>query len=158
MNELAIEYAKNNPMEKVILQAGEKRKDKYIKNILSSKVTNMEIVGFEPMGNLLSRAKVVISRAGSSTINELIENNKPMMVIPFPNSADNHQYENAKYIENTGMGKMGNEKEGIEQLLKKIEDVQKAEQIEKIKENIKKHKKVNIKENVISDIYRILKK
>ena len=156
MNELAIQYAKENPNKKIILQAGEKRKEKHQKKVEELNLTNIDVIGFESMGKLLSQAKVVISRAGSSTISELIENEKPMLVIPFPQSADDHQYENAKYVKDTGVGRMSIEKDGFEKIIKEINELQKSKKIQKNKYNIKKYKKVNIRENIINDMYEIM--
>ena len=44
-------------------------------------------------------------------------------MIPLANSIDNHQYKNAKKIEDIGMGILHEEKEGISHLTAKIEDI-----------------------------------
>lgn len=53
---------------------------------------------FDDMNKRLSQADFLISRAGASTIAELIATETPSILIPFPSSADNHQYLNAKEI------------------------------------------------------------
>ncbi|MDD2229077.1 MAG: undecaprenyldiphospho-muramoylpentapeptide beta-N-acetylglucosaminyltransferase [Candidatus Cloacimonetes bacterium] len=45
--------------------------------------------------NMLSVAKLAITRAGAMTIAELEENRVPSILIPLPSAAENHQYFNA---------------------------------------------------------------
>ena len=46
-----------------------------------------------------SAADIVVSRAGAIAISELTYFKKAMILIPFPEAADNHQKINAKYLE-----------------------------------------------------------
>jgi UDP-N-acetylglucosamine--N-acetylmuramyl-(pentapeptide) pyrophosphoryl-undecaprenol N-acetylglucosamine transferase len=43
-------------------------------------------------------ADIVICRSGAGTIAELIRNRKPSLLIPFPFSAGQHQWENARFL------------------------------------------------------------
>ena len=52
----------------------------------------------------MNKTNFVISRAGSSSIAELLNCNKPMISIPLPTSADNHQYKNAEFYSKNGYG------------------------------------------------------
>ena len=54
------------------------------------------------MNELLENAHLVIARAGSSTIAECCVAKKPMILIPFELSADNHQQKNANYLQENG--------------------------------------------------------
>ena len=49
--------------------------------------------------SILSTSNLIISRAGSSTLNEIIYYNKPSILIPYPHAVDDHQYFNAKVLE-----------------------------------------------------------
>ncbi len=57
---------------------------------------------FENMPELIAESHLVIARSGSSSIFEFCAAKKPMILIPFAASADNHQEKNAKYLENQG--------------------------------------------------------
>lgn len=57
---------------------------------------------FEDIEERIKSAHLVIARAGSSTICELTAAKKPMILVPFANSADNHQLKNALEIEKKG--------------------------------------------------------
>lgn len=50
----------------------------------------------------LAAADLVINRAGAMTISELATLSKPAILIPSPNVTDNHQYKNAKVLEDAG--------------------------------------------------------
>ncbi|MDR1458295.1 MAG: UDP-N-acetylglucosamine--N-acetylmuramyl-(pentapeptide) pyrophosphoryl-undecaprenol N-acetylglucosamine transferase [Puniceicoccales bacterium] len=61
---------------------------------------------FEPfsddMNILLHAADMVIARAGASTIAECIACHTPMILVPYPLAAENHQEENANQVEKNG--------------------------------------------------------
>ncbi|MGC9070930.1 MAG: UDP-N-acetylglucosamine--N-acetylmuramyl-(pentapeptide) pyrophosphoryl-undecaprenol N-acetylglucosamine transferase [Elusimicrobiales bacterium] len=53
---------------------------------------------YENMNEIYAMSDIVVSRAGSSTISELIQTKTPAILIPLPSSAANHQYENAIFL------------------------------------------------------------
>lgn len=57
---------------------------------------------FAEMGKKYSEADLVISRAGSSTLGELKTLGVPSILVPYPYSADSHQYYNALALEKSG--------------------------------------------------------
>ena len=57
---------------------------------------------FNDIDQQIKKAHLVISRSGSSTISELAIAKKPMILVPFANSADNHQEKNAIQIKEKG--------------------------------------------------------
>jgi len=54
------------------------------------------------MPSVMSRADIVLSRAGASTIAELTALGKPAILIPSPNVTENHQEENARQLQAAG--------------------------------------------------------
>ena len=52
------------------------------------------------MSGLLRNVDLIISRAGASTISEIIASKVPSILIPSPNVANNHQYYNALDLKN----------------------------------------------------------
>ena len=54
------------------------------------------------MPKKLSAADLVISRAGAMTVTEMARLAKPCIMIPSPHVADDHQYKNAKLLEDAG--------------------------------------------------------
>ena len=59
---------------------------------------------FHNMGDLYKRQDLVISRSGASTIAELTALGLPAIFIPYPYAADNHQFYNAKTLEDNNEG------------------------------------------------------
>lgn len=51
----------------------------------------------------MSKADFAISRAGASTLWELVANALPTLFIPYPYAAGDHQYYNARYLEEKGI-------------------------------------------------------
>ena len=68
---------------------------KISKNYVQKKFTN-EIAA------LIQNCDLVISRSGAGTINELIETEKPSILIPYPFSKNNHQEKNAIILAENG--------------------------------------------------------
>ncbi|OIO75370.1 MAG: undecaprenyldiphospho-muramoylpentapeptide beta-N-acetylglucosaminyltransferase [Elusimicrobia bacterium CG1_02_37_114] len=64
----------------------------------------------DSIGEGYSVSDLVISRAGASTIAELIALKKPAILIPYPYATDNHQLYNAKYLEKYKVGLVYEEK------------------------------------------------
>lgn len=61
---------------------------------------------YEPMGPLLHRATLVISRAGASALTELTLSGTPALLIPYPYAADDHQTANANVLVAAGAAEM----------------------------------------------------
>ncbi|XPV83215.1 MAG: glycosyltransferase [Halarcobacter sp.] len=51
----------------------------------------------------MGEADFAVSRSGASTLWELCANSLPTLFIPYPYAAKDHQYTNAKFIENKGL-------------------------------------------------------
>ena len=58
------------------------------------------------MPRVMAAADLVLCRAGASTISELTYMHKPTVFVPSPNVTNNHQYKNAKVVENAGGAKL----------------------------------------------------
>ena len=87
------------------------------KNYVQKKFTN-EIAA------LIQNCDLVISRSGAGIINELIETEKPSILIPYPYSKNNHQEKNAIILAENGGSVLMNQnkisKEFFEETLERI--------------------------------------
>lgn len=78
---------------------------------------------FENMAQKIEKAHLIIARSGSSSINEFLVAKKPMILIPYPYAADNHQLKNAKILEKEGCAIIIEEKDfNIYNLSKILQD------------------------------------
>ncbi len=62
------------------------------------------VVFSDRIGELLSAADLVVSRAGAGTLAELIRCETPAILVPYPQAADDHQRANAAFFERQGCG------------------------------------------------------
>ena len=77
---------------------------------------------YNDLSGLLKTSDLVISRAGASTISELLSLNKPSILVPSPYVANNHQYFNALDLKEKGLCYMLEQKDLNEENLKKAVD------------------------------------
>ena len=93
---------KNNLKFKVYQQCLENQK-KQIKTIYEKLNIEFELFSFsEDMTKYYKFVDLAITRSGASSLAELINSRIPFVAVPLPSSADNHQFENAKYFEDKG--------------------------------------------------------
>ncbi len=79
---------------------------------LESADDSVKFVPFsDQMGDVVSAADLVISRAGAGSIAEIIRCRAPAILIPYPYAADNHQEANARLHERQGAGVVLEEKD-----------------------------------------------
>jgi UDP-N-acetylglucosamine--N-acetylmuramyl-(pentapeptide) pyrophosphoryl-undecaprenol N-acetylglucosamine transferase len=111
LNSIMLEAAENilsklSPPPFIIHQTGGHDKDhvqrKYVELGLNARVQDF----FSDMAEIYSQADLIISRAGATTLAELTVFHKPVILIPFPFAADNHQEINGQYLVEAGAGLM----------------------------------------------------
>ncbi len=109
------------------------------------------------MDLLYAAADVLISRAGAGSISELCIVGKPVIFIPSPNVAEDHQTKNAESVTDRNAGILLKE-ENIDNLAEVIkilfEDAQKRDILSK---NIKKLALPNATKEIADEVDKILK-
>lgn len=75
-------------------------KDFYSKHGIECEVSNF----FHDIIDKIKNAHIVISRAGALSITEIITIGRPSILVPYPYASDDHQFFNAKFVEENGMG------------------------------------------------------
>jgi UDP-N-acetylglucosamine--N-acetylmuramyl-(pentapeptide) pyrophosphoryl-undecaprenol N-acetylglucosamine transferase len=101
-----------------------KGKDKYLKDLYKKFNIEAEVKDFyENPESLISWSDFVISRAGALSVSEVTSLSKGLLMIPLPSAIDNHQFYNAKHIEDLNMGLIHEEKDGLDILKKKISTI-----------------------------------
>ena len=129
----------------------------YYEKVKNIKVpSNVKIVPFiYEMPSLMKATDLMVSRAGASTMSEILVLNVPTIFIPSPYVTNNHQYKNAMDLVNKDAALILEEKdlEG-EKLIKLIDDtLNDKEKYDSIKNNLKKLGITNSAEK----IYEVLK-
>jgi len=66
---------------------------------------------FDNMPQLIEDCHIIIARAGSSSIFEFCSAGKPMILVPFAKSADDHQVKNAEFLQKNGAAIVVKEKD-----------------------------------------------
>lgn len=68
----------------------------------------------DPIYPYMAHADLIISRAGASTLSEILAFGKPAIYIPFPHAAEDHQTQNAKAMCDLGAALMEKESEDFD--------------------------------------------
>ena len=121
------------------------------KNYVQKKFTNQ-------IAALFQHCDLVISRSGAGTINELIETEKPSILIPYPYSKNNHQEKNAIILAENGGSVLMNQnkisKEVFEETLERIFKIKSKkgknhyEILDLMKKNMENNNKIKSKNEI----------
>ena len=102
-------------------------------------------------------ADVVISRSGAMSVTELCVMRKPVVFVPFPFAAEDHQTVNAQQLLNKNAALMIKDNEALEQLITTVISLAKDEQQQqKLKMNIGKLAITNADEVIASEILKAI--
>jgi UDP-N-acetylglucosamine--N-acetylmuramyl-(pentapeptide) pyrophosphoryl-undecaprenol N-acetylglucosamine transferase len=96
----------------------------------------------------MSEADFAVSRAGASTLWELCANSLPTLFVPFPYAAKDHQYTNAKFLEDKGLCYLCREEKLNEEIL--------IESLKKDNFSISKKLVDSIKYNAVESIVNLI--
>ena len=111
----------------------------------------------ENMEAAYSMADVVISRAGGSTMSELIALNKAAILIPSPNVAEDHQTKNALSLTEQNAALLVKDQEAQHTLVDTaLALLGNSDQLNTLKEQIKKVEKFNSAEKIVDEITEAL--
>jgi len=103
-------------------------------------------------------ADIIISRAGAGSVSELCLVGKPVIFIPSPNVAEDHQTQNAKALVAKDAAIMLRESELDAAFEKNFTNVMDSEEVrEKLGKNIKKMAMPKATEHIVDEIEKLLK-
>jgi len=114
----------------------------------------VKVVAFiQNMKDAYALADIIISRAGAGTISELSLIGKPVILVPSPYVAEDHQTKNAQALAENNAAVLIKEKELEKELFEKINDLFENEQLHnEISKNIKQMAMPKATENIVKDI------
>lgn len=119
INDYALQIANklNEQNIKIIHQTG-KADYKRVKEEYENLEIEVDVFDFSSeLISKIARADFAISRSGASTLWELTANSLPALFIPYPHAAKDHQYTNAKFLEDKNLCFVSREKDLSEELL-----------------------------------------
>ena len=106
----------------------------------------------------MKSADLIISRAGASTIAEIMATKTPSILIPSPYVANNHQYYNALDLVNKKISILIEEKDlDKNTLIKAINEIFDESTLKEIKDNLKEIKDMSSSTIIVNNIKEILK-
>ena len=139
----------------IIWQCGKLYLDEYKKY----NAENVQVLAFiERMDLVYAAADFVISRAGASSVSELCIVGKPVVFIPSPNVAEDHQTKNAQAIVDQKGALLLKEKELDEKFEMVFSYLITDENLQKqLSESIKKLAKVSATKDIVNEIEKLIK-
>jgi len=105
---------------------------------------------FYDMPNYFQKSDLVISRAGATTLAELIASHKAALLIPFAKATDNHQVQNALELKKVGGAEIILESEFTPEYFAKIiiDLIDNKDNLDRMEKNLASLKKENSAENI----------
>ena len=102
----------------VIWQCGKGHHEEVTKTVDTALPDNVRLVPFiSRMDYAYSIADLVVSRAGAGSISELTNLGLPMILVPSPNVAEDHQTKNARALESEGAAAMIQDSDAVRDLI-----------------------------------------
>lgn len=120
---------------------------------------NVKVLSFiDRMDLVYAAADVVISRSGASSVSELCLVGKPVLFIPSPNVAEDHQTKNAQAIVDKDGALLLKEAQLDTQFQPVFSDlINNEDKQRKLGENIKKLAKANATKDIVDEIVKLIK-
>ncbi|NLO71539.1 MAG: undecaprenyldiphospho-muramoylpentapeptide beta-N-acetylglucosaminyltransferase [Porphyromonadaceae bacterium] len=144
----------------VIWQTGKIYIDSARKNAEKHASENLIVTDFvSRMDYAYSIADLVISRAGASSISELCLLAKPVILVPSPNVAEDHQTQNALALVNKNAAVMVSDAESVVKLIPKaLELIQNDKKLNDLSENILLLAQKDSANRIVDEVQKIIEK
>ena len=146
----------------IVLVTGEATYDSMRKELDELKIENeSEYIKLEKfvfnMDKMYKACDMCITRAGAMTITELALAARPAILVPLPTAAENHQYYNAKVLENARAGKIIEQKDLTIDLLDNTinEIICNNDKLREMSANARKMAKLDVEEKIYNCIKEI---
>lgn len=140
----------------IIWQCGKLYEEEYKKY---NEVKGVQVLSFiERMDLVYAAADVIVSRAGASSVSELCIVGKPVIFIPSPNVAEDHQSKNAQAMVDKNAALMVKEPELEDKFMFTINQLlMDVKQIGELSENAIKNAKVDATKVIVDGILELVK-
>ncbi|WP_114819548.1 undecaprenyldiphospho-muramoylpentapeptide beta-N-acetylglucosaminyltransferase [Chryseobacterium sp. KLBC 52] len=120
---------------------------------------NIQILEFiKDMELAYSAADIIVSRAGAIAISELAVAQKPVLLVPFPFAAEDHQTKNAMNLVEKNAARMVKDSEMQEKFWNTLSEICENESVRKeMSDNLKYFAKPNAGKEIVDEIFNIIK-
>jgi UDP-N-acetylglucosamine--N-acetylmuramyl-(pentapeptide) pyrophosphoryl-undecaprenol N-acetylglucosamine transferase len=120
---------------------------------------NIQILEFiKDMELAYSAADIIVSRAGAIAISELAVAQKPVLLVPFPFAAEDHQTKNAMNLVEKNAARMVKDSEMQEKFWNTLTEICENERVRKeMSDNLKYFAKPNAAKEIVDEIFKVIK-
>lgn len=109
------------------------------------------------MATAYSAADIIVSRAGAIAISELAVTKKPVLLVPFPFAAEDHQTKNAMTLVEKNASKMVKDTEMKEKFWNTLSEICENENLRKeMSKNLDFFAKPKASEDIVNEIFKVL--
>jgi len=137
------------------LDYSELSNDSQISN-LESQIQLKEFI--KDMETAYSAADVIVSRAGAIAISELAVAQKPVLLVPFPFAAEDHQTKNAMNLVEKNAARIVKDSEMQEKFWSTLSEICESENVRReMSDNLKYFAKPNAAKEIVDEIFKIIK-
>lgn len=142
-----------------IWQTGKFYHQSILDEMKGKELPNLKIMDFiSDMGAAYKAADLVISRAGASSISEFQLIGKPVILVPSPNVAEDHQTKNAMALVNKGAALFVKDAEAPNKLLQlAIDTVTNEQKLTSLSQNVKKMGLHNSADVIANEVIKLIK-
>ncbi|SHK12433.1 UDP-N-acetylglucosamine-N-acetylmuramylpentapeptide N-acetylglucosamine transferase [Epilithonimonas mollis] len=106
-----------------------------------------------------SAADVIVSRAGAIAISELAVAKKPVLLVPFPFAAEDHQTKNAMTLVEKNAGRMVKDSEMKDKFWNTLSEICENENLRKdMSDNLEFFAKPKAAEDIVDEIFKVIKR
>lgn len=162
LNESVVAYLETLAKDEVqvIWQCGSFYIDSLRRDLEGKLPENVKMMAFlQKMDYAYAAADLIISRAGAGTISELCVVGKPVILVPSPNVAEDHQTKNAMALVNKHAALLVKDVDAIKTLIPTALDLFKnPDQVAQLSENIKSLGKLNADIQIAELVYKLANK
>jgi UDP-N-acetylglucosamine--N-acetylmuramyl-(pentapeptide) pyrophosphoryl-undecaprenol N-acetylglucosamine transferase len=130
---------------------------KYFEDYTSLATNKVKVIPFiDNMSAAYSAADLIITRAGATTVAETAYLGLPVIFVPSPNVAADHQYKNARSLEDAGAAVVIRDNKVNEELFKTIvKTINNEDQLKSMSDKIKEFSKPEAAENIAKSVLRM---
>ena len=151
----------NNVLEKdyqLIWQTGKLDYKNILEETKDINSRNLQVVEFiKNMEMAYSAADVIVSRAGAIAISELAIAKKPVLLVPFPFAAEDHQTKNAQTLVEKNAAKMVKDTEMKEKFWNTLSEICENEDLRtEMAQNLEFFSKPKATEEIVNEIFKNL--